>query len=121
MTTLNATLGAGRAYPGWVLWALWIAATFVGSLIYFVPVGLMHLLLGLDRLGDPQRAGEISAGMVALAAMLCGAACGSTIGLMQWLVLRTQLKRIGWWIGATIAGYASIGLLPLIGNALQPG
>ncbi len=121
MTTLKAALGAGRTYPGWVLWALWIAATFVGTLIYFVPVGLVYLLLGLDRLGDPQRAGEISAGMMALAAVLCGAASGATIGTVQWLVLRTQIKRIGWWVGATTVGYASIGLLPLIGNVLQPG
>jgi hypothetical protein len=121
MTTLKATLNVERKHPGWTFWLLWLAATFVGGLLYFIPVGAVHIVLGLDRLDDPQRAGEITAWMRVLAAVLCGAACGSTIGLGQWLVLRTQLKRAGWWVGAAIVGYASIGLWPVVANMLQPG
>lgn len=121
MTSLNADLYAGQARPGWIFWLLWFAAAFVGAFIYFVPVGLVHILLGLDRLDDPQRAGEISTELLVFAAVLCGAACGSTIALAQWFVLWTHIKRVGLWVVATIAGYASIGLLLLIGNTLQPG
>jgi hypothetical protein len=56
-----------------------------------------------------------------LAAVLCGAAIGATIGLAQWFVLRREFKPIGGWVVATLAGYASIGVLPLIANVFQPG
>ncbi len=121
MTTLKTTLNIGRAYPGWVFWVLWWAGSFVGALIYFIPVGVVNIVLGLDRLEDPARAAELGAGMRVLAAVLCGAACGSTIGLMQGLVLRLRLNHIGAWVAATVAGYASIGVLPLIANAFHPG
>ncbi len=121
MTTLNATVTVNRKTPAWVFWLLWSAATFLGALAYFIPVGLVQILLGLDRLGDPQRAAEIGTAMRVVAAVLCGGACGSTIGLGQWLVLRRELQHTGWWVAATIAGYASVGLFILIGNAVQPG
>ena len=117
MTTWNI----GRKHPGWMFWLLWLAATFVGAFLYFIPVGVVHIVLGLDRLEDPQRAGEITRWMLVLAAVFCGAACGSTIGLAQWFVLRREIKRMGWWVAATVAGYASIGLLPLIAGVFQPG
>lgn len=110
-----------RRHPGWMFWLLWIAATYVGALLYFIPVGAVQIVVGLDRLDDPQRASEIARWMLVLAAVLCGAACGSTIGLAQWLVLRREIERIGWWVAATVAGYASIGLLPLIASVFQPG
>ena len=117
MTTPNVL----RKHPGWKFWLLWLAATFVGALLYVIPVVAVQIVLGLDRLHDPQRAGEITAWMLVLAAVLNGAACGSTIGLGQWLVLRREFKRMGWWVAATLAGYASIGLLPLIAGVFQPG
>ncbi len=120
MTTLNSTLKLRQASPGWAFLPLWIAATFVGELVYFIPVGAVHFLLALDRLDNPQRAGEITAGMLVLAAVLCGAACGSTIGLAQWFILRRQFNHVGLWVAATVAGYASVGLLAPIVSALQP-
>ncbi len=116
-----ATLLVERKHPGWTFWLLWLVATFVGGILYFIPVVAVQIVLGLDRLDDPQRAGEITAWMRVLAAVLCGAACGSTIGLSQWFVLLREFKRMGWWVAATVAGYASIGLLPLIAGVFQPG
>jgi hypothetical protein len=104
-----------------MFWFLWFAASWVGGLLYVIPVSVVHFVLGLDRLNDPSSLGGLGAWMPVLAAVLCGAACGSTIGLGQWLVLRSYLARIGLWVATTIAGYASIGLLPLIANVLQPG
>lgn len=120
MTTLKATPDVGHIHPGWVFVLLWIVAGEIGGFLYVIPVSAVHLALGLDRLEDPQRIGEITAWMLVLAAVLCGAACGSTIGLAQWLVLRRQIRRIGLWVAATIVGYASIGLIPLIVTAIQP-
>jgi len=121
MTTLKTALNVERQHPGWTFWLLWLAATIVGEILYAIPVGAVQIVLGLDRLDDPQRAGEITAWMLVLAAVLCGAAIGATIGLAQWLVLRREFKRMGWWVAATVAGYASIGLLPLIAGVFQPG
>ncbi|MBI5033864.1 MAG: hypothetical protein HZB51_25375 [Chloroflexi bacterium] len=112
---------AQHKYPAWVIWLFWIVATFVGGFLYSIPVGVVNILLGLDRLEDPVRSAELTTPIRVLAAVLCGAACGSTIGLAQWFVLRRELNRDGWWVAATIAGYASIGLLPLIANIFQPG
>ncbi len=121
MTTKMATLNVRRHTPAWIFWLLWYAATFIGGILYFIPVGVVHLILGLDKLDEAQGITQLASWMRVLAAVLCGAACGSTIGLAQWLVLRRELKRSGWWVAATVAGYASIGLLPLIANVFQPG
>lgn len=120
MTTPKA-VSVERTHLGWTFSLLWIAASLVGGLLYFLPVGAVHFALGLDRLDDPQRSGELTAWMLVLAAVLCGAACGTTIGLAQWLVLRRHFKRLGLWVAATVAGYASIGLLSMIAGAFQPG
>ena len=35
-----------------------------------------------------------------------GAMAGASVGIMQWLILRRQLSRAGWWIWASIVGGA---------------
>ncbi len=118
--TILKTLNAGRALAGLTFALLWIAATCIGGMLYVIPVGAVQFILGLDRLADPQRTGELTPGMLVLGAVLCGAACGLSIGLAQWFVLRRLIKRTGLWVAATAAGYASIGLLPLVASAFQP-
>jgi hypothetical protein len=111
-----------RKPPGWKFWLLWLAATFVGAFLYVIPVVAVQIALdGLETLHNPQLAGQGTAWLLVLRAVLTGAACGSTIGLGQWFVLRREFKRVGWWVAATVAGYASIGLLPLIAGVFQPG
>lgn len=121
MATSQTTLNLSRSHPGLTFWVLWLLASFVGAMVYFLPVGAVQLLLGLSDSGGPDFPPAFSQGARVLAAVLCGAACGSTIGLAQWLVLRTQLPRAGAWVGATIAGYACLGLLPVVAGLLQPG
>ncbi len=116
----TTTQSVGRTRPGWGFWLFWSAASYLGAFLYFIPVGAVHIILGLDRLDDPLRSAELSAWMVVLAAVLCGAACGSTIGLAQWLVLRSRFQSVGSWVAATVAGYASVGVLPLIVGIIQP-
>lgn len=121
MTTLKTTLNLRWTHAGWVFALLWYVASFIGAILYAIPVVIVQLLLGLDKLEDPSQIAQLSSGMLVLSAVLCGAACGSTIGLAQWFVLRRELERVGWWVGATIAGYASLGLFAAFANALQPG
>ncbi len=120
MTTINTTLKARRALPSWSFPLLWLVATFLGGMLYVFPVMAVHIALGLDHLSDPPRPGEIGLGMIVIAAVLCGAACGSTIGLAQWLILRTRIKDVGLWVAATIAGYGSIGLLARLVSVWYP-
>ena len=69
-----------RAQVGWGFWLWWVLATFVGS-----AVGVVVAVLGpvLGAVG------------------LAGAR------VMQWLVLRQQLSRSGWWILASSVGLAA--------------
>lgn len=120
MMTLRRALQLEHLNPSAVFWVLWYVATFVGGILYVIPVGVVHIALGLDRLDILQHASEFAGWMLVLDAVLCAAACGSTIGLMQWLVLRSRLERIGLWIAATIVGYASIGVLAALVSAFQP-
>jgi hypothetical protein len=111
-----------RRPPGWTFWLLWLAASFLGAFLYVIPVVAVQIVLdGLGVLYNPQLAGRGTASLAVLGAVLTGAACGSTIGLGQWLVLRREIKRMGWWVAATVAGYAFIGLLPLIAGVFRPG
>ncbi len=70
-------------------WLWWVLASFVGrALGSFVS----------DTLGDT--VGEVwfdSVGLVVL---------GTSIGGMQWLVLRYRVSWGGWWVAANIAGWA---------------
>lgn len=120
MAALSPTLNIFRSRSGVVFWLLWVAASFAGAILYFLPVGIVQLAFNLAGVSDPG-ASEVNLPVRALAAILCGAAIGLSMGLAQWLVLRRASKRTRMWIPATIAGYASIGLLPLIANAWQPG
>ncbi len=125
MSTLNASVAIERKQRGWVYWILWFlawfVASFVGGILYVFPMIIPHLLLGSENLKDPEHVAQLNYALRLFAAVLSGAMCGSTIGLGQWLVLRRELKGAGWWVGATMAGYASLGVLILVGNLVQPG
>ncbi len=121
MTTLRSTLNLRWTHSGWAVALLWYIATFLGAVLYFIPVMIVILLLGLYKYEDASQIGELGTGMLLLSAVLVGAACGSTIGLAQWLALRRELARAGWWVGATIAGFASLGVFALVADAIQPG
>ncbi len=121
MAALNTTLNAFWKHRGLVFFLLWYPATFLGGLLYFIPVGLVYLAFGLDRFYNPDPTPEVTLWISVLAAAACAAAMGLSIGTAQWLVLRREFKRISGWIAATVAGYAAIGLLPLFAGFLYPG
>lgn len=110
METLEETKRS-HVPEGWRLWLLWVLATaaggaLVGLAIQDIPIydpfgdnfidapyqvfhGILVRLLG-SRFGGPLQ--------VAL--------FGGPLGILQWLVLRKQVRRSGWWIAATAIGWA---------------
>ena len=83
---------------GWRLWALWTAATVIGSVLAF-PLGwkLESSFRTLSELGI---------------LLYLFTTVGIFVGVAQWLVLRLYLPRSGWWPVTTAAGLLiSIGLV----------
>ncbi len=122
MSTNQATPAiVRRALPGLGFWLLWMAATFAGGILSFIPIVPVVYILGLDRLTDPSHAAEFTTPVLVMSAALCSAGEGAAIAVAQWLVLRRRLQGMGWWIGATAAGFASLGVIPLIVGVAWPG
>jgi hypothetical protein len=71
---------------------------FVGLLIVFVLDGLIVV--------DVMRSGVL---VGILAYSMLGAALGSVVSLLQWLVLRRRVSRAVWWVLASTAGFAVAG------------
>lgn len=94
--------------------AWWAAATLAGWLLG----ALLAQLAGWLRLAS-------ALGSIDAALLLMGAA----LGVGQWLVLRRDVPRAGWWVAATIAGWGLValvtddqgfGLLDLLSAGLLP-
>jgi hypothetical protein len=75
----------------------WIAATAFGWLL---AVLLIFLIARLGAFRDVTQTGEV------LAAVLGGTIIGGSIGLGQWWVLRAHVRHAGWWIAASMVGWA---------------
>lgn len=74
----------------WFHWALASALGWAGG------TGLLLLLLDM---GSRERS---AVGL---------AACGLVVGLVQWVVLRRQIPRAGWWVVSSALGIAAAALL----------
>ena len=108
-------------HSGWMFVLLWYVASFVGGLLYFLPVSAVHFVLRLDEYADVLRVASANRAFMVFATSAVAAACGLSIGFFQWLVLRREFKRIRGWILATTLGFASLGPLPLVAELWQPG
>ncbi len=93
-----------RINDKWVLWAGWLIATALGwaagwavgapiSEAVARPIGQTGAILVAEMLG----------GAVALGTL------GLTTGVAQWLVLRRYLPDSGWWVPASVVGWALVG------------
>ena len=72
----------------------WVLASTVGWVMGTAAAGLGILLVGLQEF-SPVSASLVFSVMV-----------GAVVGVLQWLILRRQLRRAGWWVPASIVGWA---------------
>ena len=86
---------------GWGFWLRWVLISTVGWFVGF----LMGFVLG-GIIGDVIGSGVLKR---ILQYFMLGAALGSGVCLMQWLVLRRRVSRAGWWVLASIAVFAVTG------------
>ena len=84
------------------LWAWWVVATTVG-IIVGAPVAAAIDQANWAMAIQPSRRFIVWA--------LEGAMLGAGIGIMQWLVLRQQISKAGWWILANILGIATAAVI----------
>jgi len=86
---------------GWRFWLWWVLASTVGWFLGFL-VGFIG--------GHAVEEILPSYGNAAI-----GAGLGAGVGIMQWLILRRQVSRAGWWVLASIVGLA---VAPVVGTAV---
>lgn len=73
----------------------WIVLTVIGWALGWIVVLWLGGLMEQSKVGQP----------LTLLALLIG---GTLAGLMQWLVLRSEVKDAGWWIPATALGWGLV-------------
>lgn len=94
-----------RALPQ-LTWRSWAVATGLGAFIAWalgmIPSTLMQL--NSDAMTEPPA--EVNELLMIALALLMGLVLGPILGLPQWVVLRSHVKRAGWWIPANAAAWA---------------
>ncbi len=70
--------------PGWSLCVWWVVATTVG---WVAGLGV----------------GQVVSGVVS--GIMSAVMFGIVVGVLQWLVLRRQMARAGWWVVASVVGW----------------
>jgi hypothetical protein len=78
----------------WGFWLKWVVAT-IGIVVPFIALAYVTW----SPAGD-------NAATDAVTNAVGGAVAGAVIGFVQWLVLRQQVYRAGWWVLATAVGLA---------------
>lgn len=103
---MGALLGAGQ----WIVLRRylahsggWIAATAVG---YALPL----------MTGPAGMAGQLFLDLASLGPLLLFLEFALLLGCLQWLVLRGRLRRSGWWVPISLAGWALAVLLTIVLN-----
>ncbi len=86
---------AKRARVGWHFFLLWVIASFLG----------FGLLGGL--IGDAISRFTENLGFGLPTGAVFGVVLGLAGGTTQWLILRRQFTRAGWWVLACIVGFAT--------------
>ena len=81
---------------GWRLWLWWVLASTVGWAVG----GTVGEAVGGGLSRDINVAGYVSVAVGGIAA-----------GVLQWLVLRRQVARAGWWVLASAVGWVVGGLM----------
>ena len=99
---LGAAVGLGQWYVLRrridIKWQFWLAATAFGFALHGLLLGLdVNLIGGPGPAGEAALTGELSQGAaLGSIGLLCSGIV--VVGLLQWLVLRRNLPRAGWWV-----------------------
>ena len=102
---------APQRRPGWRVWFLWLLAGAVGwgNGVYW----------GWFGPGDPKILESIPT--ITLSGYLGLAVGGIVMGVLQWLVLRRQIARDGWWVLASVGATAVVGVIVFGVGAVNTG
>ncbi len=98
-----------RTHVGWGFWFWWVLASTVGYAV--------GNAAGMKVVQAVVGAAEYRAKGFVVAIPLLVVMTGAAVGVMQWLILRRQLRRTGWWVLASIVGWvvgtaaATLGIL----------
>jgi hypothetical protein len=80
-----------RSRVGWRLWLWWVLASTTGLALGFAGGFAAGFAIGGAISGTASQS-------------VFGVVVGASAGTMQWLVLRRQVSRAGWWVLATTLG-----------------
>jgi hypothetical protein len=101
------TPNVDRAQPGWRFWLLWMGANIAGVIVFMMTVPVLYGVIGMFVSAPQDETIAPEQLWIGIAInLISSAALGAAIGLAQWLVLRRYLSRLGWWVLATMIGYA---------------
>lgn len=82
--------------PGWRVWFMWLLATSIGW--------GWGVYWGWYDNTDPK---PLAVPAVLLAGWLGVVVGGAAVWVLQWLVLRPQIRSAGWWVAASTVGWAA--------------
>ena len=103
---VEQTGASDRPQPvGWRVWLWWVLASVVGWGVGGVVLGPVFGVV------------EPAFGLLVASAAV-GAIGGAALGALQWLVLRRQLARSGWWIAVSTIGWAIGPVIVLFGGVI---
>ena len=92
-----------QSQDAWEIWIPWTFATSSGLFASWVLVLLMVRVVS-EAFGEQLRGEQVVNGPVGGAVLV--ALLGISFGTAQWLFLRQYLSQAGWWIVATVVGFA---------------
>jgi len=99
---------------GWGFWLKWVLATTVGFGICVIVSRVVSHNVG-EMIGSKLDNSFIFPFIPLLAGFFYTICAGVGVGIMQWLILRRRVSRVGWWAPSIVAGMvlASVLLLAL--------
>jgi hypothetical protein len=101
----GAIMNAEHTFIGWRFGLRWVLLTVVGWIISF-PLGFILVAVAgwiIRIIGVPEAVLDKLGWLGNAAVFICIVA---VVGLMQWLALRHVLQRAGFWVPASIIGFA---------------
>lgn len=84
----------------------WVIATAIGAFIAWTLGGIPSVAMSLNEQATATPPEEMSDAAMYGMAVIMGLALGFTLGVPQWLILRSYVQRAGWWTLANALAWA---------------